>query len=349
MTARSPALYFTSRSPGKVVLLGEHAVNRGQLAVAVSVGLHTTCQVADSPDGNCTISSAGRRADYPAADLIEFADRIDTALATREFTLIADATARDFFASSKYIVGRLTRDLDLPAQHISFQSELPIGFGLGSGGAAHAALGLALAETLRPSGGFASRAEVSEWALLGDRVAHGGTASGLDTQTSLVGGAIEYRDGEQGRPLTVPPGLRLVIGNTGIVKGTTGSVNARVRAWIEEDGTRVEIFRELGRLALYTRTALTAGDWPALGARMNEAHGLLRQIGASHPRLDALCQAANGAGALGAKLTGAGGGGVMIALVDFGTEARVAAAIRAAGGTPLLADVAVPGAKVVTS
>jgi len=69
----------------------------------------------------------------------------------------------------------------------------------------------------------------------------------------------------------------------------------------------------------------------------------------SSPELDALCSVAREHGALGAKLTGAGGGGVMIALVDSGAEARVAAAIRAAGGTPLLADVAVPGAKVVTS
>ena len=80
---------------------------------------------------------------------------------------------------------------------------------------------------------------------------------------------------------------------------------------------------------------------------MNRSHELLQQIGASHPQLDLLCTAARAAGALGAKLTGAGGGGVMIALVTAETEARVAAALAAAGGTPLHAPVAVPGTTLV--
>ena len=348
MMAPPLSLSLTARSPGKVIVLGEHAVNRGELGVAVAVGLHTVCRVADAPEGLWTFSFAGRRTQFRTDELVGLADRFDAALATRDFAAITAATANEFFASSAYLVGRLAREHALPPLQISFQSELPIGFGLGSGGAAHTALALTLAEVLGRTGRTASRADVGEWALLGDRIAHGGTASGLDTQTSLIGGAIEYRDGEQGRALAVPPGFRLVIGNTGIVKGTTGSVNARVRRWLEDDPSRMEVFRRLGRLALDARSALVAGDWRALGAHMNDAHTLLRQIGASHPQLDALCESARRAGAFGAKLTGAGGGGVMIALVDAATSTPVADAIRECGGTPLCPEAAVPGALLLT-
>ena len=220
--------------------------------------------------------------------------------------------------------------------------------GLGSGGAVHAALALALTECLCEHGGLSAEgsAQVSAWAYSGDRVAHGGVASALDTQTSLLGGAIEYRDGHPGRPLAIAPGLSLLIGHTGVPKGSTGSVNDRSRSWLAEDGTRMQVFEELGRVALAGRATLQGGEWPELGRLMNRSQELLQQAGASHPQLERLCVASREAGALGAKLTGAGGGGVMIALVAPGTEDRVAAALNAAGGQVLRAPVAVPGTRL---
>jgi mevalonate kinase len=345
MMATMPTVSITTRSPGKIILLGEHSVNRGQLALAVSVGLNTTCRLEEIEGSTTTLAGAGRAQSYDADELKRHTARLDQMLATRDFAGIRDLLGRDFFASSAYLVGQAA-EFGLPPVRVTFESEIPMSCGLGSGGAVHAALALALVACLREHGRkYADElTQAGVWAYSGDRVAHGGIASALDTQTSLLGGAIEYMDGQPGRRFAIADGLRLVIGHTGVPKGSTGSVNDRIRTWLAEDASRIRVFEEMGRLAVAARTALQGGQWAELGRLMNRNQELLVQAGASHPQLDQLCIAARAAGALGAKLTGAGGGGVMIALVTPATEERVAGAISAAGGTPLSAPVAVPGA-----
>ncbi len=348
MTLAVSTCAVTSSAPGKVILFGEHAVNRGQLALATAFGRRTTCTLSTRDDDRVVFRGAGRESTRTLAELKEHAATLDAALATPEFATITEAVRADFFASSAYVLGRVAvLDGSIPGLDISFASDLPIGGGIGSGGAVHAALAVGLGRLLGELGQPAPDAgRIGEWAYAGDRIAHGGTASALDTQTSLLGGVIEFRAGGVGRPLAVAPGLRLVVGDTGIKKGSTGSVNARIRDWLAADAARLRTFEEMGALALAARGLLAAGRWAEVGALMDRNHALLATAGASHPRLDALCAAARGAGAFGAKLTGAGGGGAMIALVSDITAAPVAAAIHAAGGTPLEALVGGPGAAI---
>lgn len=348
MTLVVPTCTVTSSAPGKVILFGEHSVNRGQLALSAAFGVRTTCTLTARDDDRVVLSGAGHESTRTLAELKQHAATLAAALAQKEFSVIASALRADFFASSAYVLGSVAGvEAVLPGADVSFASDLPIGGGLGSGGAVHAALAVALGRLLGELGAPAPNvARISEWAYAGDCVAHGGTASALDTQTSLLGGVIEFHAGLSGQALSVAAGLRLVIGDTGIKKGSTGSVNARVRDWLAADASRMRYFHAMGALALIARDCLCAGRWRELGALMDQNHELLSAIGASHPRLDALCSAARAAGAFGAKLTGAGGGGTMIALVTDRTAAPVAAAIRAAGGTPLEAPVAGAGAAV---
>src|SRR5690606_35106209 len=95
----------------------------------------------------------------------------------------------------------------------------------------------------------------------------------------------------------------------------------------------------LGRLTDLGTTALLAGDLARVGAAMDRAHAVLADLGVSTPRLDALCAAARAAGAHGAKLTGAGGGGAVIAIAPPGREPAVLAAWREAGVTGFAATV----------
>jgi mevalonate kinase len=88
--------------------------------------------------------------------------------------------------------------------------------------------------------------------------------------------------------------------------------------------------RELGALTDSGTAALVAADLPTLGAAMNRAHALLADLGVSTPQLDALCAAAGEAGAHGAKLTGAGGGGAVIAIAPRDREDAVLAAWKQA-------------------
>jgi mevalonate kinase len=105
-------------------------------------------------------------------------------------------------------------------------------------------------------------------------------------------------------------------------------------------------FHEIGLLSRHAETAIQQGDWPELGRLMNLNQLILERIGVSSPELERLNDTALEAGALGAKLAGSGGGGIMIALVTPESAAHVAAAIRTAGGTPISAACAVPGAHV---
>ncbi len=348
MTLAVPTCIVTTSAPGKVILFGEHAVNRGQLALATAFGRRATCTLESRHDRQVVLRGAGRESIFTLAELRAHAAALDAALAAQDFPVVATALRADFFASSAYVLGRVAiAESTLPGLNVTFASELPIGGGLGSGGAVHAALATAVSCMLADMDGIARDGLLlAEWAYAGDRIAHGGTASALDTQASLLGGVIEFRAGSPGVPLATAPGLRLVVGDTGIKKGSTGSVNARVRDWLAADPARASHFVQMGALATAARDHLSAGRWPELGALMDENHALLSAIGASHPQLDALCVAARAAGAFGAKLTGAGGGGAMIALVTDRTAARVAAAIRAAGGTPLEAPVGGSGAAV---
>jgi mevalonate kinase len=91
------------------------------------------------------------------------------------------------------------------------------------------------------------------------------------------------------------------------------------------------LFDQVGALVAQVRAALALGDITALGPLLSQNHALLQQIGVSSPELDALVGAAQSAGAPGAKLSGAGWGGVMLALVAHEARAQVRAALEQAG------------------
>lgn len=328
-------------APAKAILFGEHAVNRGQGALAVSVGLRATCRLTIAPHGDSIRLAGARRAgETTRAAVLAQGRAIDGYRERGDYAAIQALARDDFFAPAKYVLAALGEALPA-ALDIAFASEIPPSAGLGSGGATFVALTAALGRALGPA---AVAAAGAGWAQRGDIVAHGGVASGLDTQTSAHGGVIRYAVGEPTRPVACAAGLRLVIGNTGVVAATS-AVNGRVREWLAAEPSRLHYFREIGLLARLGEGALRAGDWGELGQLINLNQLLLARIGVSCPELEALIEAALAAGALGAKLSGSGGGGIMIALVTDETAEAVARAIRAAGGEAFAPPIAVPGAR----
>lgn len=332
---------ISARAPAKVILIGEHAVNRGQTALAVSVGLRSRVTLATPREpGSFTIVGAGRARTIRREAVLELTTTIDALRAAEDYGAI-NQLAADFFAPALYVLGALGPELPAGLT-IHCESAIPPSAGLGSGGATFVALAAGLAAL---TGHAADPRVVAAWARRGDTVAHGGVASGLDTQTSLYGGAMRYTAVAEGEPLPCPPGLTLVIGHSGVV-AATATVNGRVRAWLAERPIRRHYIEEIGLLAGLAEQALRQGDWPALGHLMNLNQLILERIGVSCPELEALNEAALAAGAFGAKLSGSGGGGIMVALVEAGRSAPVAAAIHAAGGTPIVAPIGVPGVEV---
>ncbi|MCK6521597.1 mevalonate kinase [Myxococcota bacterium] len=207
----------------------------------------------------------------------------------------------------------------LPAEglEVHISTDLPVGRGMGSS----AALAIALLRARAAREGRApSFAELHRDGFVIERVFHG-NPSGLDHCVVAMGGAVLYRRGEAPTPLQMPS-YAVVVLDSGVA-GDTGQLVAGVAS------RRPGVDPALNRLGELVELALPALHDPhALGGIMNEAHGRLREIGVSTPSLDDMCALALQNGALGAKLSGAGGGGVVLALCPDGGEGLVQAAAR---------------------
>lgn len=200
---------------------------------------------------------------------------------------------------------------------VSIRSDLPVGCGMGSSAALAVATLRALAAR---EGRVAPFAELFERAFLVERVFHG-TPSGVDHAVSALGGVVLYRrEGPEIAPLPLPSPLHLVVADTGS-PGDTATMVAGVRA----RGPHAAL-RRIGAVAEMVSATLQRGGDP--GPLFRENHRLLRQIGVSTPALDHLCLTLEEAGSTGAKLAGAGGGGVAMGVVRPDTEDAVLAAAR---------------------
>jgi mevalonate kinase len=174
-----------------------------------------------------------------------------------------------------------------------------------------------------------------------------GTPSGIDNNVIAYeqpiwfkrsnGQTFEHSNAPLIEPIAIAAPFTLLIGDTGIHSATRGPVGEVRRRWQVRPAHYERLFDQVGALVIRAREALAQGDIQALGPLLDQNHALLQQIGVSSPELDRLVSAARDSGALGAKLSGAGWGGVMFALVSEQMRAPVAAALAAAGATRVLA------------
>ena len=333
-----------ARAPAKVILLGEHAVNRHQPAVAAAVGLFTTCRVRRTGAPGYRFIFDDRRGEAAVSEISALVEQIDHGRAAGDLDRTRSIVRDNFFAPASYLLASFL-PLGLPGGlELTWVTGAEGIKGLGGSGAAFAAMVTALAPLLQKPLSSSERAEI---ALRGDIAAHGGIASGLDTGTSLAGGIVTFSQDGGVRPLPAAPGLSLVIGDTG-VKAATGEVNGRVNDWARaRPRASASCFEAIGSLVRAAGETFARGDWEELGRLATRNHRVLQKIGVSCPELDRLIEAALGAGAFGAKLSGAGGGGIMIAVTPPESRAKVASAIEAAGGKALIPEIGVNGAEIL--
>lgn len=334
---------WKAAAPAKVILFGEHAVNRGQVAVATAVDLHATCVVTIRDDDRVVLKATERTSITTRAELETLRRTVDAARARDDADIIQRLARAHFFAPACYVLALFLDHYDLPGLEIAWRSDIPMGSGLGSGAAAAAALLLALCAA---AGVELAAEERAHLAWQGDVVAHGGVASGLDSAAATLGGVVRYTVAAGPAPLAMAAPLHVVIGDTGL-RANTADVNGRVRAWLAANPHGLRLFPAMGAVAERALTALSAGDLAETGALLNQNQALLEQLGVSCPEIDRLLAAARGAGAWGAKLAGSGGGGIVVALTAPERQQAVAQAIEAAGGRALISRAAVEGARLV--
>lgn len=279
---------------GKVILLGEHAVVYGTPALVASIdrGARAKVELSDTP----SVCVNGEHV-APGNPLFEALSELAEALGSGPVAL-------------------------------SLQVDLPLGSGLGASAAMGVAAARAIAELV---GQGPSEARIAEAVDRWENVFHG-NASGVDRAAAQGEGVLRFVRGGQAEPLGLRRPLPLVIAVAGPPASTREMVAnvARLR-----DSNRPQFDKNLEAISALVQNAavcLRSGDLRALGQLMNLCQMILSGWMLSTEMIEVACRTAREAGACGAKLTGAGGGGCMVALCESDAmSGRVEDALRHLG------------------
>lgn len=352
----------TASAPGKIILFGEHAVVYGRPALAVPVmQVHADAR-ADfvtekrmgetdalatnlvlglqlEADSTTNFTAASQvETDFPANSysktdkfLENWADAIlvnapDIGLFSPLSALLADQTPHPLAA----VIQKTLQHLDIarpPVFTVTIRSTIPIASGLGSGAAVSVAVIRALAGLFERA---LSDEQVSQITYEIEKLHHG-TPSGIDNTVIAYAKPVHFVRGQPIQTFSVGQPFTLVIADTGQAAPTKESVGDVRKLW-EPDKSRWEaVFDKVGKIVVAAKKAIGSGEIASLGPLMDANQALLQEMTVSSSELDRLVLAAKTAGADGAKLSGGGRGGNMIALVQPERAESVTSALKAAG------------------
>ena len=286
-----------SSAPGKIYLFGEHAVVYGEPAVPCAIEKRINVSCSESDDNFITIQAPQIGISNFSIDFSE--SSLKSNLSNVEPHLHYILTAIDLSLNFS--------ETTLNGLEISVESDLPLGAGLGSSAAVSVATVDAVSRTcdvVHPLEQIANLAHSVEQTVQG-------RASRADTFCSTMGGIVCVEGDHCNR--LAPSNLSFTIGYDGGF-GSTKELVSMVRNNKENYPFIDSIIRAIGDVSKLGTVALENQDLTAIGDLMNINHGLLSSIGVSSPSLDEMVWAARNSGAIGAKLTGAGGAGCIVAL-----------------------------------
>jgi mevalonate kinase len=275
----------TGHAFGKVILLGEHAVVYGVPAIVAGIDRGARARVQALPHGPSSLSVGPVHATRD--------DRSDLG---RAFAAVLDACEIE------------------ATVRVDAETELPVAAGLGCS----AALGVALVRALDAFRGFgpASPANVASRATHWEKVFHG-NPSGIDATAASRGGCFSYRRLDAAasvKDLALHRPLTIAVGHTGIASSTRAMVERVAELRKRTPDLVRRAFESIEAIVRFAETAIDSSDHAALGALMDQNQTILGSLSVSCDQIETMCRSAKENGALGAKLTGAGGGGCVIAL-----------------------------------
>ena len=305
------------KATGKVILFGEHAVIYGQPAIAIPVTrVNATARVlpnltADTPTVH-----------IQAAEICVDAD-------------LSDLPSDHPLAAAVRLILKEIAPQPIPSITLQLSSTIPVAAGMGSSAAVTVAIIRALSAFF---GKPLSSAEVSDLAYEVEKIHHG-TPSGIDNNVIAHQKPVYFVREKPIQFLTIFTPTHWVIADSGEKTPTRETVAAVKQSHMQDPAYYNQIFDQIGAITQEARYALPVGDLSTLGILMNENQRLLKGLGVSSPKLEHLITAALEGGAVGAKLSGGGRGGNVIALATPGTVETIERALRNAGAVKTITTV----------
>lgn len=321
---------MNASAPAKIILFGEHFVVYGEPAIVLAIDKRAYASVKMRRDSKIYINSSNLGVSgYFEKDrfVVEHGGQ------NAEFKL------KPLEIAVQKILERARKSVGV---NVEIRSSIPVAAGLGSSAAVVAAVAKAVSHLLNVN---LSKEEIFNITLESERLVHG-TPSGIDPTVTTYGGVLLFQKGKKFTRIDVKKDIPLIIGNTEIER-STGELVSMVRHRREKYPSIINpLIKAGGKIALNAASALENHDFTVLGELMNINHALLCAIGVSNGSLDKLVYAAREAGVYGAKLTGAGGGGCMIALSPPEKAKQIAEAIEKAGGKAFTAKKSDEGVRI---
>ncbi|WP_094226502.1 mevalonate kinase [Methanolobus psychrotolerans] len=289
---------ITCSAPGKVYLFGEHAVVYGESAICCAVELRTKVHVQKNKD------------------------------VVIESTLGTTGLDFEIHPYVSHVIKKMRQFADIEGVKIQIESELPVGSGLGSS----AAVTVASIQALNHLYGCGlSLEDIAKTGHEIEKIVQG-NASQTDTYVSTMGGVVMIPQRKKLQLLKCP----IVIGNTNKFSSTKELVGNVAKLRSEFPSVIGPILSNIGQMSMIAEDFVNEGDYRMIGMLMNVNQGLLDAIGVGSAELSSLVYAARGSGAISAKITGAGGGGCMVALAEDNNTLAIARAIEDAGGEAII-------------
>ncbi|HEY4699899.1 MAG TPA: mevalonate kinase [Nitrososphaerales archaeon] len=277
---------FKSRSPGKIIIIGEHFVVHGSYALAAAINRGTTAQVTFSDRSIIISKNLGLKTNLVG--------RIP-----RTLSPIVEV----FKSTLNYLDEKRGIRLEL-------ESDIPISAGLGSSASASVAVVSAVSTIL---GHTLTEKEVIDLSMISEKLIHV-NPSGIDPTISTCGGVILFKKGVSYESVNLGESISLIIGYSGTSRNTSRMIELFSKAKLNSPYSFEALVTSTSLLSKLTASALASKDLDTVASILNYNHKILSSIGVSSLLIDNLVESSLASGCLAAKLTGGGGGGCIIAL-----------------------------------
>lgn len=298
-------------APGSLKLFGEHAVVYNRLGLSAAFNRRAFCEIKKAEDGVAVnLINFAKSEKFNFNDITSSHKRIKKMIEKGDAAELGNERT-DIFSPYHVILGEFFSQFGFSPIEITLRSDVPRNSGLGSSSSVFCSLAGELNNFFHTA---LSKNQVAELANLGDKVVHG-NPSGLDASTCTFGGYISFRRSEGVKLLKIKTEVPMLVVNTGFKN--TGEMIQRVAERYKRDrkGTD-EIFDRMEETAINGIKALESSNLAKLGENMEIAQECFVELGLSTTKIDEIISTASKNGALGAKITGAGGGGCVIILAE---------------------------------